>query len=93
MTNSSCHLYVNTTLTFKTYLDKTTQIKLITGYQSPPKVLVQIGFQAYSKKKKRKRFLLSTNLTNFQTVTSPITSHWICYIKYITALSSLVTSQ
>ena len=66
MTNSSCHLYVNTTLTFKTYLDKTTQIKLITGYQSPPKVLVQIGFQAYSKKKKERDFFCLLTLLTFK---------------------------
>ena len=51
MMNSFCYLYVNTTLKSKSYLGETKQ--LTTWLHISLKCQVQIGFQVYSKKKKK----------------------------------------
>ena len=74
MTNSTCYLYVNTTLRVKTYLHKLVKAYLAISLPQVPYPDWALGLFFW----KEMRFILSIKSP---VVTPPTTSNWVCYNK------------
>ena len=74
MTNSTCYLYVNTTLRVKTYLHKLVKAYLAISLPQVPYPDWALGLFFW----KEMRFILSIKSP---VVTPPTTSNWVCYLN------------